>query len=189
MTKATVGILVLGVLIGSWPAAAGAGSAKSNEKVLATYSTVIVDKFTVTPEATQGGYMKGQETLMQQEVIEKLRKKKNLFDQVLDGTESPDAAVPAANASDKPAVIVAGTITEFKPGNAAKRMLVGYGAGHSTLKMTFIFRDAASGKQLLELQEKCLYLGGGVRDNKMEAATQTAEGMVNELVRDIKKNR
>ena len=55
--------------------------------------------------------------------------------------------------------------------------------------MTFVFHDVASGKQILQLDEKCIYLGHGMNDNKVEAATQTAEYMVNELVHDIKKLR
>src|SRR5277367_5711590 len=189
MRKAIIGIVLMGGLTCGCALAAEPGAAKLEGKVLSTYSVVVVEKFDVDPAAYQNGYIKGQETVMQQEFVEKLRKKKNLFDQVLDGTDSPDSVVPAVNAAEKPTVIVTGMVTEFKPGNAAKRALIGYGAGHSTLKMTFTFHDVASGKQILELEEKSLYLGGGMNDNKVQAATQTAEYMVNELVRDIKKNR
>lgn len=179
----------MGGLSYGWAVGAEPGSAKPEGKALSTYSIVVVDKFTVDPAAYQNGYIKGQETVMQQEFVEKLRKKKDLFDAVMDGTASPDATGSAMNAADKPTVVVSGTVTEFKPGNAAKRALVGYGAGHATLKMTFVFHDVASGKQILQLDEKCIYLGHGMNDNKIEAATQTAEYMVNELVHDIKKNR
>jgi hypothetical protein len=189
MRNTVAGIFLMGALVWVLAAGAQAGSAKPEGKALSAYSIVVVDKFTVDPAAYQNGYIKGEETVMQQEFVEKLRKKKNLFDQVLDGTDSPDSVVPAVNAAEKPTVIVTGVVTEFKPGNAAKRALIGYGAGHSTLKMTFTFHDVASRKQVLELEEKSLYLGGGINDNKVQAATQTAEYMVNELVRDIKKNR
>lgn len=189
MRKAIAGIVLMGGLSCGWAVAAEPGSAKPESKALSTYSIVVVDKFAVDPAVYENGYVKGQETVMQQEFVEKLRKKKNLFEQVMDGTASPDATVPAETAAEKPTVIVSGTVTEFKPGNAAKRALIGYGAGHATLKMTFVFHDVASGKQVLQLDEKCIYLGHGMNDNKIEAATQTAEYMVNELVHDIKKNR
>jgi|SRR5271170_1173986 len=189
MRKAIIGIVLMGGLTCGWALAAEPGAAKLEGKVLSTYSVVVVEKFDVDPAAYQNGYIKGQETVMQQEFVEKLRKKKDLFEQVMDGTASADSTAAAVNPSDKPTLIVSGTVTEFKPGSAAKRALIGYGAGHATLKMTFVFHDVASGKQILQLDEKCIYLGHGMNDNKVEAATQTAEYMVNELVHDIKKLR
>jgi hypothetical protein len=49
-----------------------------------------------------------------------------------------------------PVLRITGQITRFKPGNRAKRYLIGFGAGATVVKAHVKFTDAASGQVVLE---------------------------------------
>jgi Domain of unknown function (DUF4410) len=159
-------------------------------KVLAGYSALVVQKFNVEPKAAEAGFDENRAKLLQAEVVVQLHEKK-LFDDVLDGSNllgaQPGAEAPQKNA--KSTLLLTGVVTDFEPGSRAKRYWVGFGAGAAKLRMSFVFQDAAIGKDLLRTEHQHKFWIGALGGSKNNAMNRTAEGMVKSLVDDIKKNR
>ena len=80
-------------------------------------------------------------------------------------------------------------MTDFTPGSRAERYLVGFGAGAAKLKVQFVLQDAASGQELLRVDDHRTYWVGTFGGSKNDALNKTAEGMAQSLINDIKKNR
>lgn len=169
---------------------------KKTTGLLANYTILETEKFTIQSKAVDAGFASGQELKMEKDLAAKLQEKK-LFTEIVDAgaasppdtpSTAPGNLLPSSGSRSK--IEVSGEVVEFNPGSAAKRTLDGgAGLGHATLKAHFVFRDAASGKQILALDEKTRYYGGDpVIDNLHEAITHLSDEMVNALVRDIIKN-
>ncbi len=165
-------------------------TAEKPAKVLAGYTVLVVQKFSVDPKAAQAGFDENRAKLLQAQVVVQLSEKK-LFRQVLDGSGLP-ATQPASEAPQeaaKPDLLLSATVTDFAPGSRAKRYWVGFGAGAAKLKMAFAFRDAATGKVLLQTEHQHKFWIGAFGGSKTDAMNKTAEGMVKSLVDDVKQNR
>jgi hypothetical protein len=133
---------------------------KNPSGLLAGYTVLSIEKLTVQPKAVEAGFVSGQEAQLQKNVVAKLREKK-LFTEVLDASETPTnptgtaPGTPSSPADTRSRISVSGEVVDFNPGSAVKRSLDGgAGWGHATLKLHFVFRDAATGKQILALDEK-----------------------------------
>jgi hypothetical protein len=186
------------VLLAGFAAAHSQASQKQKKTtgLLAGYTILETEKFTIQSKAVDAGFTPEQEAQMEKDLAAKMREKA-LFAEVVDAGEAPASppgtvtgtSPPRANSSSR--ILVSGEIVEFNPGSAAKRSLDGgAGLGHATLKMHFVFRDATSGKQIFALDEKTRYYGGDpVIDNVHEALAHLSNEMVNALIRDIIKNR
>ena len=162
---------------------------KRSGRLLAGYTVLVLQAFKVAPAAEKAGIDDANAKLLQAALLLKLREKK-LFDEVVDGAPAPDSsAQPSAAASQPRRLIASGTITDFTPGSRAERYLVGFGAGAAKLKVQFVLQDAASGEELLRVDDHRTYWAGTFGGSKSDATTQTAEGMAQSLTNDIKKNR
>ena len=65
---------------------------------------------------------------------------------------------------------IMGIVTRFKPGNRAKRYLIGMGAGATVVKANVIFADAGSGRTLLTREAQgTTWTGIGGGDSKSAA--------------------
>jgi hypothetical protein len=65
---------------------------------------------------------------------------------------------------------ISGVITEFKPGNRTKRVLIGFGAGATVVKALVKFSDASSGQPFLEREIKgTTWMDASADDSKAAA--------------------
>jgi uncharacterized protein DUF4410 len=176
---------------------------KEGGKPLGEYSSILVSKFDVDKNPATEDFPKGLEVMMQSRTIQELRSKK-LFADVVDGSEpaagaEPGQAKPVANSNsaspaqnDSPRqIILSASVLTFDKGSRAARYMVGFGAGQSRVKMRFILRDALSGTEVLRFDQQGTFKGvfsvlGGSGD---EAFVKAASSVVNNLIKELEKNR
>ena len=170
--------------------------AQANEKpskALTGYTVIYVEKFAVGTLSTQEGFPQDFEKVMQKLAVEKLTASK-LFENVTDVSEASAAASSGAPApAEEPGhrIILSGTVIGYDPGSRAARSWIGLGAGAAKVKVRFIFRHAQSNKEVLrsDLQGKFTgtwTLTGGTTE---KVTRQSAEKVVDELMKEIHKNR
>ncbi len=192
-------LLLVGILLGvTVVRSAPQESEKKNNpgKPLAGYQVLVLQSFKVDPAAEQAGFGDAQAKLLQAALLIKLRQTKKLFDAVIDGASgaaatsaSGDTTSQAPAASEAKKLVAAGTVTNFTPGSRAARYVIGFGAGAAKLQVEFVFQDAASGQELLRVNDHRTYWAGTFGGSKNDAMSKTAEGMAQSLTNDIKKNR
>lgn len=79
------------------------------------------------------------------------------------------------------AIVVNGDVTRYQEGNAALRLMIGFGAGSSYFDSTVNFTDNQSGKKLADLSvDKNSWVGGGLM-----AATQDVTSHMNSAAQAI----
>jgi len=160
---------------------------------LTGYTVINVEKFSVGTLSTKEGFPQDFEKVMQKLAVEKLTASK-LFENVTDVSEASAAPSPGAPApAEEPGrrIILSGTVIGYDPGSRAARSWIGLGAGAAKVKVRFVFRDAQSNKEVLrsDLQGKFTgtwTLTGGTTE---KATRQSAEKVVDELIKEIHKNR
>ena len=162
-------------------------------KLLSGYTAINVEKFAVGTLSTKEGFPPDYEKVMQKLAIEKLMASK-LFENVIDVSEA--GAVPSSGApstADEPGyrLILSATVIGYDPGSRTVRWVVGMGAGAAKVKVRFIFRDAQSNKEVLRTDLQGNYAGTwNVTGGSSEKATRkSAEHVVEELIKEIHKNR
>ncbi len=84
---------------------------------------------------------------------------------------------------DASTLLIGGNIDKFNDGNAAMRLMVGFGAGSSEFDATAAFTDGKTGKSLgtIVADKSSWALGGGI------AATQDAESFIPSVSKHIAK--
>ncbi len=162
-------------------------------KSLTGYTVISVEKFAVGTLSTQEGFPQNFEKVMQKLAVSKLTASK-LFENVTDVSEAsaaPSSGAPAPTEQPGHRIILSATVIGYDPGSRAARNWIGLGAGAAKVKVRFIFRDAQSNKEVLrrDLQGKFTgtwTLTGGTTE---KATRQSAEKVVDELIKEIHKNR
>jgi hypothetical protein len=170
-----------------------AQAAEKPSKLLTGYTVISVEKFTVGTLSTKEGFPQDFEKVMQKLAFEKLTASK-LFENVTDISEAsaaPSSGAPVPSEEPGHHIILSGTVIGYDPGSRAARWTIGMGAGAAKVKVRFIFRDAQSNKEILrsDLQGKFTgtwSLTGGTTE---KATRQSAEKVVEELIKEIHKNR
>ncbi|MFQ3307777.1 MAG: hypothetical protein ACI8ZF_001041 [Candidatus Midichloriaceae bacterium] len=85
--------------------------------------------------------------------------------------------------SDKKALKITGTVTEYEKGNAVARMMIGFGAGRSSFKANIFLSDNITNEQLGEIKvSNCAWPLGGVI-----AASQDLDNLVNSSTTSVVK--
>jgi hypothetical protein len=104
----------------------------------ATYFVVEVDRF-----VAEGGvvFPPDYQITLVEDIIRETKHTFKSVEIVREGEALPDG---------KAVLRLAGKITEFKPGNRAKRYLIGFGAGATKVKARVKFIDAKSGDVILD---------------------------------------
>lgn len=162
-------------------------------RLLTSYTAINVEKFAVGTLSTKEGFPPDYEKVMQKLAIEKLIASK-LFENVSDVSEA--SAVPSSGTSataEEPGhqLILSATVIGYDPGSRTARWVVGMGAGAAKVKVRFVFRDAQSNKEVLRSDLQGKYTGTwnvtGGSDEK--ANRESAQKVVEELIKEIKKNR
>jgi hypothetical protein len=173
------------------------GPPQNTVRPLGGYTHLLLEKMTVEKFEGTKGFPEGMQTKVQEHLLKELQKplRKLKFEEVsllTEGAETPEAQTSAASPQAK-ALTLSGTIIEYHKGSRAARHLVGgFGAGKASLKIRFIFRDAATHEEVYrtEVVGTCSggytwELGGGAG----RVAADTARSVALKLVRDISKNR
>ena len=100
---------------------------------------------------------------LHQEIAKQLAQAK-VFQQVLQAGQNPAD-------SKEPVLRLSGTITNYNPGNRAKRYFIGHGAGSAEIEARVFFLDGATGR-LLMTEELRAVLSYGFFGGKAEGATK-----------------
>jgi hypothetical protein len=201
------------VLLFAMLAMAFVAHGKDADKKLSTYSAITVDPVIVGPAAAKN-FPVGLDAAIRARMVDELRKKK-LFQDVQDQAApahqrqatrnppgpnsdpaistgpSPTSAQDTSQPVEPPRIILSTTVEQFSKGNMAARAIIGFGAGESKITLRFVLRDAATGAELLQFEQKASYTGdlsftGGTPS---EAARGAANGAVKGLIKEIQKNR
>lgn len=159
-----------------------AGSpAQAQKKSLDAYKTVVVQPFETSvkgaiglPEATRTS------------VIRAL-KEAGTFAAVL----TPEEAVTKLSPDDKtPRLDLQAKLVDFAPGNAAKRLMVGFGSGRAHARFDFTLKDAASGEVVWQgsVKQTASYWFNQYTSSASERG-ELPEGVAKKLVEQLNKAR
>jgi len=180
--------------------AIGVGSPLASQtkagKFLAEYNVIIVEKVTLEKNPKLSKFPAGHDTDLQKKIVADMQKK-NVFPEVIDGTkqageqEIQAGEQPANNSTNGARLILSTTIIDFSPGNKALRYTVGFGAGATKVKARFVFRDAATGREIWTHTQQGKFLGfitvhGTGKDYPV---TEASGDIVDNLIRAINKVR
>jgi hypothetical protein len=152
-----------------------------------------MEKFAVGAFSTREGFPPDFAQVMQKLAVEKLNASK-IFQNVTDVSESSagsSSGDPAPAEEPSHRLILSATVIGYDPGSRTARWVIGMGAGAAKVKVRFVFRDAQSSKEILRSDLEGNYAGTwNVTGGSSEKATQkSAEHVVEELIKEIQKNR
>ncbi len=179
--------ICLAVCCPAFPAAAQTGAGKP----LAEYNSIVVEVVTLDKNPRMAELPAGLDSDLQKKIVADLRKK-NVFAEVIDGTrqggEAPPASVPAAGKR----LALSTTIIDFNPGNKALRYtIVWTSLGAVKVKARFVFRDAATGREVLTITQQGKFWGFVTvhGTGKDYGANEASGDIVDGLIGAINKNR
>jgi len=143
--------------------------------------------------SSKEGFPQDFEKVMQKLAVEKLTASK-LFENVIDDSEAsaaPSSGIPARAEEPGHRILLSALVIGYDPGSRAARCWIGMGAGAAKVKVRFIFSDAQSNKEVLRSDLEGKFSGtwtltGGTTE---KASRQSTEKVVDELVKEIHKNR
>jgi hypothetical protein len=160
-------------------------------KPLAEYNSIIVEVVTLDKNPKLAKFPAGQDTDLQKKIVADLRKK-NVFAEVIDGTRQsgepePAATIPAGGKR----LTLSTTIIDFDPGNKALRYTIGWSVGATKVKARFVFRDAATGREVLTHTQQGKFWGFVTvhRTGKDYSATEASGDIVDGMIRAINRYR
>jgi hypothetical protein len=160
-------------------------------KPLAEYNSIIVEAVTLEKNPKLAKFPAGHDTDFQQKIVADLQRK-NVFAEVIDGSRQAGEQEPAAKTpAGARRLILSTTIIDFNPGNKALRYTIGMGLGATRVKARFVFRDAATGQEVLTRTQQGRFLGfvtlhGTGKDYPV---TEASGDIVDGLIRAINNNR
>jgi hypothetical protein len=167
---------------------------QKTSKPLAAYTAILVEPFTVENSQATKDFPASEEGNLQLSTIAGLRASK-LFDSVIDGSpnpaEEPPSSEPSAKAGQR-RVILSGAVIGFSKGNSGARFMTWpLPVGVSKAKARFVFRDAESKQEIFRFEKEAKFqaaVSGGVA-TKQEQLARVKGGLVDALVKEIKRNR
>lgn len=161
-------------------------SASPQPKPLNGYAEIAVESVAVAKACE---FSPEQSDLLRKSLVTKLRGRKTFV--VIDCASREGAeAVKTPPAEKVRRVIVTGTVITFDPGSPTARTL-GIGAGATKLRVRFVFKDAASGKEILTFERSGKYSGhfSGENATNDAAFVASATEVVDGALQEIEKNR
>ena len=160
-------------------------------KSLVDYNSIIVEVVTLDKNPKLVKFPAGQDSDLQKKIVADMRKK-NVFTEVIDGTRQsgepePAATIPAGGKR----LTLSTTIIDFNPGNKALRYTIGWSVGATKVKARFVFRDAATGQEVLIHTQQGKFWGFVTvhGTGKDYPSTEASGDIVDGLIRAINKNR
>ncbi|MGH9751172.1 MAG: DUF4410 domain-containing protein [Blastocatellia bacterium] len=161
-------------------------------KPLAEYNAITVEAVTLDKNPKLAKFPAGHDTDFQKKIVADLRKK-SVFAEVIDGTrQSGEQGAPAAAPAGGKRLILSATIIDFTPGNKALRYtIVWSGLGAAKIKTRFVFRDAATGQEVLTHTQQGKFWGVVTvhGTGKDYPATEASGDIIDGLIKAIIKNR
>jgi uncharacterized protein DUF4410 len=157
--------------------------AHAGKKALDDYTNVVVERFESSvkgaiglPDAVRGACVQA----IKEDVV---------FSEVV--TTEEDKSKNGENAPVKTAVLrLSGHLVDFDPGNAAKRMMVGFGTGRAHASFDFTLRDPATGRVVWQkrVKQTASFWFNGTTSSAAERG-ELPEGLAKKLVGELKKGR
>lgn len=159
---------------------------------LSGYNAITVEAVTLDKNPKLAKFPTGHDTDFQKKIVADLRKK-SVFAEVFDGSkQSGEEGSPAATPAGGKRLILSTTIIDFTPGNKALRYTVVWsGLGAAKVKAKFVFRDAATGQEVLTHTQQGKFWGvvNVHGTGKNYPATEASGDIVDGLIKAIIKNR
>ena len=158
---------------------ANATWATADKKSLQTYNSVVVQPFETAVEGTFG-----LPDATRSAVIQAV-KEGNVFPQVL----TPEQSKAGEGSEQKvPSLKLEGRLVDFAGGNAAKRLMVGFGSGRAHATFLFQLKDEASGEIVWEkrLKQTASFWFNSTTSSAAERA-ELPEGLAKQLSKELKK--
>lgn len=170
-----------------------AGKQKAN-KPLAGYNAILVEPFTVGQSAATKDLPAGEEANLQRSTIAGLRASK-ILETVIDGSTKPGERAPSSETSAKEGarkLILSGSIIGFSKGDSTARFIAWpLPVGVSKAKASFVFRDAESNQEVFRFEKEAKFQAASTVGiaTKEEQMSHIKGGLVDALIREIKRNR
>lgn len=161
-------------------------AAQAPVKPLDGYNVVTVEAVAADQSTNAAKYPVEYIDKLKQSIVDRFRDKK-VFLEVIDGTSKIDSTAVAPTIKH---LILTATIVDFDPGNRALRYTIGWGAGSTKVKTKFVFRDAATGREVFTTTQQGRFLGFiNVVGRGNHAVTEASGDVIDGLIREINKNR
>lgn len=153
------------------------------DKPLASYNTIVLQAFTVDPEMIKAGFPADYQNVIQKTLFARLLSER-VFETVTDAEFDPNSAVTKTPHT----LIASGEVVDYDKGNRAARVIINYGAGAARIKIAMVFRDAATGKEVLRIEQQGSYAGFGnlAGGSAEKARNESARKVVDGLMKKIK---
>lgn len=153
------------------------------EKPLRAYNTLMISRFTVGPQVAKAQFPAGYEDVLQKTLLARLLSER-VFSNVIDASDNRFAGIYG---TEQQPLIAEGKIVDFSRGNRAARVGIGYGAGAAKIAVVLTFRDPATGREVLRLEQTGRYIGfgdltGGSADKaRAESARKVIDGLIKKI--------
>jgi hypothetical protein len=156
--------------------------AQAQKKSLAPYKTVVVQPFQTSISSSDAS---GLPEATRTAVIQAL-KDAGFFAEIL----TPDEASTKLNPDKTSWLQLEARLVDFAPGNAAKRIMLGFGSGRAHARFEFTFKDAASGEVLWQdsVKQTAKYWGNAVSSSSGERS-ELPQGVAKKLMEQLNKAR
>ncbi len=157
--------------------------ALAKDKPLTKYNTIVLQQFKADPELVKAGFPSDYESVLEKTLFARLLSER-VFESVADSSLDPSAA-KAKNAGT---LIAGGEVVDYSKGNRAARVIVSYGVGAARLRVVMTLRDAATGNEVLRIEQEGSYAGFGdlTGGSAEKARTESARKVVDGLVKKIR---
>jgi hypothetical protein len=150
-------------------------SSPQAERPLRRYSAVIVKRFLVEEDKDTAEFRGGDEMLLQQLIVGRMRKYTS-FKSVVDSRDDQPGG------SDPARLTLAGTVVEYKTGGRIRRNVLGMVGGVMNLTVRFVFRDAQTGEEVFSTDLTGVggpvFFGGNTEEMYSQAMLRLADSFI-----------
>ncbi|MGE5207030.1 MAG: tetratricopeptide repeat protein [Chlamydiota bacterium] len=158
-----------------------ANSSPQAERPLRRYSAVIVKKFLVEEDKDTAEFRGGDELLLQELIVGRMRKFTS-FKSVVDSREGQPQAAGAGGSDPAARLTLAGTVVEYKTGGRIRRNVLGMVGGVMNLTVRFVFRDAQTGEEVFSTDLTGVggpvFFGGNTEEMYTQAMLRLADSFI-----------
>ena len=164
---------------------------QSATKPLSGYNIIVVEKVAIEKNPGTEQFADAFALTLQHKLIERLRRQKKLFLEVVDpryGEAWPPELYPAGTKK----IVLSTVVVEWDPGTLALREYIGLWAGAMTLRAKFIFRDPLTNEEKLTLHATGKVFGNFLNKNPTifhKDLNEACQNAANNLIKQIKRNR
>ncbi len=154
----------------------------AGDKPLASYNTVVLQPFTLSPELKNAGFPAEYQNVLEKTLFARLLSER-VFETVSDASLDP----AAVEVKSPRTLIASGEVVGFNKGNRAARIIINYGAGSARLKLAMVFRDSTTGQEVLRLEQEGSYAGfgnltgGSAETARIESARKVVDGLMKKI--------